>query len=123
MTFSRRGSLHLRLRTFRGGAHPPTSKELTKHLGIVEAKLPERVVVALRQSLGTPAEPCVKIGDIVRVGQKIGEANGFVSAPVHAPISGKVTAIGRFPHPLGSEQPAIVIEGDGTDEWHEQIVP
>lgn len=81
------------------------------------------MVVALRQSLGTPAEPCVKIGDTVRVGQRIGDANGFVSVPVHAPISGRVTAIGRFPHPLGSEQPAIVIEGDGTDEWHDSVRP
>lgn len=81
------------------------------------------MVVPLRQSLGAPAEPCVKIGDAVLVGQRIGEANGFVSVPVHAPISGKVTAIGRFPHPLGSEQPAIVIEGDGTDEWHDSARP
>ena len=111
----------LRLKTFAGGAHPPTHKDLTRSTGIVDAALPERVVVPLRQSLGAPAEACVKIGDAVRVGQKIGEANGFISVPVHASVSGKVVAIGRFPHPLGSEQPAIVIEGDGADEWHESV--
>jgi electron transport complex protein RnfC len=79
------------------------------------------VVIPLRQSLGAPAEPCVKIGDEVRVGQKIGEAAGFVSVPVHASISGKVAAVGRFPHPVGGEQQAIVIEGDGEDAWHESV--
>jgi len=78
-------------------------------------------VIPLRQSLGAPAEPCVKIGDEVRVGQKIGEAAGFVSVPVHASISGKVAAVGRFPHPVGGEQQAIVIEGDGEDAWHESV--
>jgi len=56
------------------------------------------------------------------VGQLIGEATGFVSVPVHTPIAGKVAAVGRFPHPLGGEQEAIVIEGDGTDDWHESVV-
>jgi electron transport complex protein RnfC len=79
------------------------------------------VVIPLRQSLGAPAEPCVKVGDEVEVGQKIGEAAGFVSVPVHASISGKVAAVARFPHPVGGEQPAIVIEGDGEDAWHESV--
>lgn len=77
----------------------------------------------LGQSLGAPAEPCVRIGDAVLVGQRIGDASGFVSVPVHAPISGKVAAVGRFPHPLGSERPAIVIEGDGADRRHESVRP
>jgi electron transport complex protein RnfC len=81
------------------------------------------VVIPLRQSLGAPAEPCVKVGDEVKVGQKIGEAAGFVSVPVHASISGSVAAIARFPHPVGGEQPAIVIEGDGEDAWHDSVEP
>jgi electron transport complex protein RnfC len=81
------------------------------------------VVIPLRQSLGAPAQACVKVGDEVKVGQKIGEAAGFVSVPVHASISGKVAAIGRFPHPVGGEQQAIVIEGDGEDAWHESVTP
>jgi electron transport complex protein RnfC len=79
------------------------------------------VVIPLRQSLGAPAQPCVKVGDEVKVGQKIGDAAGFVSVPVHASISGGVAAIARFPHPVGGEQPAIVIEGDGEDAWHESV--
>jgi len=113
----------LGLKTFSGGVHPPTFKNLTEGIEITAAALPERVVIPLGQSLGAPAEPCVSIGDEVKVGQKIGEAAGFVSVPVHASIAGKVAAIGRFPHPVGGERPAIVIEGDGTDEWHESVCP
>ena len=65
----------------------------------------------------------VKVGDEVKVGSVIGEASGFVSVPVHASISGKVTAVGRFPHPLGGEQQAVVIEGDGEDSWDESVQP
>jgi electron transport complex protein RnfC len=81
------------------------------------------VVIPLRQSLGAPATPVVKVGDEVKVGSVIGEAAGFVSVPVHASISGKVTAVGRFPHPLGGEHQAIVIEGDGEDAVHESVQP
>lgn len=83
--------------------------------------MPARVVVPLRQALGAPAEPCVKVGDEVRTGQKIGVASGFVSVPVHASISGRIAAIGRFPHPLGGEQQAIVIEGEGDQAWHDSV--
>lgn len=65
----------------------------------------------------------MKVGDEVKVGQMIGEAAGFVSVPVHASISGKVTAVSRFAHPLGGEHQAIVIEGDGEDAWHESVKP
>lgn len=103
--------------------HPSDSKKLTNNIEIVEPPLPGRVVIPLRQSLGAPAEACVKVGDEVKVGQKIGEAAGFVSVPVHASISGKVAAVGRFPHPLGGEQQAVVVEGDGEDAWHESVKP
>ena len=111
----------LGLRTFSGGVHPSDSKKLTNALEIIEPPLPERVVIPLRQSLGAPAEPCVKIGDEVSTGEKIGDAAGFVSVPVHASITGSVSAIGRFPHPLGGEHQAIVIEGNGEDTWHESV--
>lgn len=109
------------LKSFSGGVHPPPSKELTNSVPIAEARLPKRVAIPLRQCLGAPAQVCVEIGDEVRVGQKIAEASGFVSVPAHASISGKVTAITRFPHPVGGEGEAVVIEGDGGDAWHEGI--
>jgi electron transport complex protein RnfC len=59
----------------------------------------------------------VKEGDEVRLGQKIAEADGFISVPAHASVSGKVKTIGEFPHPLGRKMPAILIENDGRDEW------
>ena len=101
--------------------HPATSKALTKDAKVVDARLPERVVIPLRQSLGAPATPCVAVGDEVKVGTKIGEPGGFVSVPVHASISGKVAAVGRFPHPSGGEDMAVVIEGDGADTWDETL--
>ncbi|MBN2565217.1 MAG: electron transport complex subunit RsxC [Candidatus Eisenbacteria bacterium] len=111
------------LKTFSGGVHPADSKKLTNRVAIVEPALPERVLIPLRQSLGAPAKPLVKVGDKVLAGQMIGEPAGFVSVPVHASISGQVTALGRFPHPLGGEDTAIVIEGDGRDAWHESVAP
>jgi len=77
----------------------------------------------MRQSIGAPAKAVVAVGDEVKLGQVVGEANGFVSVPVHASIAGKVAAVGRFPHPLGGESEAVVIEGDGSDEWHESVKP
>ena len=106
---------------FKGGIHPNYSKEKTERLPIIDAKIPKRVVIPISQHIGAPCEPIVKIGDAVKKGQKLGEAKGFVSAPVHSSISGKVTAIAKFPHPSGRDALSIVIESDGTDEWVEGL--
>ncbi len=104
---------------FYGGVHPPENKFLTESKPIVKAKVPHRVVIHLQQHIGVPAKPLVSVGDIVRVGDVIGEAQGFVSAAVHASISGTVRAVGLAPHPLGRAGLAVSIEGDGEDEWIE----
>jgi len=106
-----------------GGVHPPENKFLTENKPIEKAKLPRRVVIPLIQHIGTPAKAIVKIGDRVKRGQTIAEADGFVSVPVHSSISGRVSAIGKFPHPFGKNLPAIVIESDGKDEWDESVKP
>ena len=80
---------------------------------------PSRVVLPVSQHLGAPAKPCVKVGQRVRVGEVVAEPGGFVSAAVHATISGEVEAIEPRPHPAGLTVPAIVIKGDGEDEWIE----
>lgn len=80
---------------------------------------PSRVVLPVSQHLGAPAKPCVEVGQRVRVGEVVAEAGGFVSAPVHATISGEVEAIEPRPHPVGLTVPAIVIKADGEDEWIE----
>ncbi len=103
--------------TFSGGVHPADNKYLTAHKATVSAAIPKRAVIPLSQHIGAPTKPLVVIGQEVKKGEKIGETTGFVSAPVHASISGKVVAIGNFPHILGADLPSIVIESDGKDEW------
>ncbi|HLB24741.1 MAG TPA: electron transport complex subunit RsxC, partial [Nitrospirota bacterium] len=106
---------------FRGGVHPPDRKKATESLPVADARLPERVVIPMAQHIGAPAQPIVKVGDLVKKGQKVGEAQGPVSVPVHASISGKVIAVGSFPSPMGFDAPAVVIESDGADEWAEDL--
>jgi len=103
--------------TFSGGVHPADNKQLTAHKPTVIAAHPKRAIIPLSQHIGAPTKPLVVIGQEVKKGEKIGETTGFVSAPVHASISGKVAAIGNFPHILGSDMPSVVIESDGKDEW------
>ncbi len=103
--------------TFSGGVHPADNKYLTAHKATTPAAIPKRAVIPLSQHIGAPTKPLVVIGQEVKKGEKIGETTGFVSAPVHASVSGKVVAIGSFPHILGSDMPSIVIESDGKDEW------
>lgn len=100
---------------FRGGIHPPDYKALTANAVIETLPPPETAVVPLVQHLGVPADACVARGDEVTRGQKIGTARGFVSANVHAPISGKVTAVGAVSLPGGGSGNAVTIASDGND--------
>ncbi len=101
--------------TFERGIHPDYQKELTSDKPIAVAQLPQRVVIPLSQHTGAPAKPEVNIGNEVKRGQLIGSPASFVSASVHASISGKVVAIGDFPQSSGKMVSSIVIESDGTD--------
>jgi electron transport complex protein RnfC len=104
---------------FHGGVHLPDEKELSNGAPVAEAALPERLVIPLQQHIGAPAKAIVKAGERVLKGQKIGEAQGYVSAPVHASSSGTVVAVEKrpIPHPSGLSAPCIVIETDGEDAW------
>jgi electron transport complex protein RnfC len=102
--------------TFERGIHPHDSKELTAKNHTKKAHIPNRVVIPLSQHIGAPAKAEVSIGDEVKKYQVIGSPPGFVSAPVHASISGKVVAISEFLHPSGMMIPSIVIESDEKDE-------
>jgi electron transport complex protein RnfC len=104
---------------FKGGTHPPDSKEYTKDIPISRVKVPARVAVPLLQHIGAPCIPAVKAADEVRKGQVIGTAGGFVSAPVHSPVSGKVSGISSVPHPSGAMVPAVLIENDLQETWVE----
>jgi len=104
--------------TFCGGIHPSYNKALSAGSPIREMPLPARLVVPLSQHLGAPAKPVVKVGDAVTAGQLIAEQNGFISAPVHAPACGKVSAIEETLTASGRPCAAVVIETDGSPEWH-----
>lgn len=105
------------LATFKGGIHPPDKKELSKDRAIVPTKPPKKVVIPLAQHIGAPCKSIVNIGQEVKKGELIGAPEGFVSAPVHSSVSGKVIAIGEFPLPSGRMAASVVIENDGKEEW------
>ena len=111
----------MRKRTFKRGVHPPYRKAATQELPLVNMPPPERVVIPFSQHIGAPSEPIVAVGDEVKVGQPISQAEGFVSVPSHASISGKVVAIEPLPHPLGMKVEAAVIERDSTDAGEAEI--
>jgi len=103
----------------RTGVHPPARK-LTRARAIEHMPLPSKVILPLQQHIGACAKAVVKRGDEVKVGQVIAESDGFVSAPIHATISGTVKQITTIASPItGQPVPAIIIESDGKDEWIE----
>ncbi len=100
-------------RSFVGGMHIPEYKSLTNDVPIRRMAIPDRVIVPLMQHSGAPCEPLVQVGATVQLGQKIGDSEEFISAPVHATLSGTVVAIERRTHPAGEAVECVVIEGKG----------
>ncbi|QSX07279.1 electron transport complex subunit RsxC [Sedimentibacter sp. zth1] len=109
--------------TFKGGIHPPHFKKLTEQKAIEKAIEPKVVVVPLQQHIGAPCEALVKVGELVKAGQKIGESKSFVSANIHSSISGVVKNIGMYNTSGGSKVNCIVIESDGKFTVHESVKP
>ncbi|MEW6400130.1 MAG: electron transport complex subunit RsxC, partial [Bacillota bacterium] len=109
----------------RGGVHPTGRKELSAEHPIRVLPMPARLFVPLQQHIGAAAQVRVAVGDKVLKGQLIAGSVGMVSAPVHAPTSGTVVAIGDFPapHPSGLPVPTLTLEADGEDRWLETDVP
>ena len=104
------------LLTFKGGIHPYEGKELTMDKPI-ETYLPKgELVYPLSQHIGAPAKPVVKKGDRGLVGQRIAEAGGFVSAHIHASVSGTVKNIEPRLTAGGTKAESIIIENDGEYE-------
>ncbi|HNW94227.1 MAG TPA: electron transport complex subunit RsxC [bacterium] len=97
------------MRLFPGGIHPDDRKAATAAAAIQAAPLPAVATVFFSQHIGKPARPVVKVGDEVLTGQLLGEPDGFVSAAVHSPVTGKVTALAEVPHPCGEPRLAAVI--------------
>ena len=97
---------------FRHGVHPPEEKELTNQLPIRRMPYPDELVLPLRQHAGKPAKLCVKVGDHVERGDTVGEADGFMSVPIHASAAGTVVDVDWWPHPDGSMAEAVRIKVD-----------
>jgi electron transport complex protein RnfC len=107
------------LKSFQGGIHPPfDGKSLSKDKEITKAPLPDVAYLYMSQHIGAPAKVVVAKGDVVKKGQKVGEAPAMVSANVHASIAGKVTDILFKPHPVtGARTQVVVLQREGEDEW------
>ena len=103
-----------------GGVHPSDNKQWSKGSAIEAMELPDVVNIPLAQHIGAPATAVVKKGDSVVVGQLIAEPTGFMSAAIHAPISGTVTAVDMQVNGQGLRQMMITIKREG-DEWDAAI--
>ncbi len=102
--------------SFKGGVHPPCNKHLTEALDITVLPPPEKVTIPISMHIGAPSKIIVKRGDQVKIGQVIAESGGFVSSPAHSSVSGEVSSVGPFPHPLGKHITAIEIVNDKKED-------
>ena len=108
------------MKTFRiGGVHPAENK-LSAAAPIREAQLPKQAVFSMFQHIGAPAVPVVKKGDKVKVGTLLGEAGGFVSAPVYSSVSGTVSKVDVALDASDTRRMAVYVDVEG-DEWEEGI--
>ena len=111
------------LKTFRGGLHIPDHKENTNKVPIRKIDGAPVHIFPLRQHIGATLEPKVKVGDLVKIGDVIADSDAFLSVPVHASISGKVTDIKPYFHPSGIKTTAIFVENDNQYDVSENIKP
>lgn len=113
----------MKFKTFRGGVHPDDKKSLTNKLPIVEQSPSKIMVFPMLQHIGKPCIPTVQKGDYVKMYQMIGEAEGFVSAPVHSSVSGTVIDVSPQLTASGEKVMSVVIENDFLDEKAETAPP
>ncbi len=108
--------------SFFGGVHPKENKWYARDKEIQEFPAPDVLVIPMSQHIGAPCKPLVKKGDLVTVGQKIGDNQGLC-VPVHASVSGKVKVVENRPHTNGSTVMSVVIENDHQYTLCEEIKP
>lgn len=103
------------------GVHPDDHKRPAADRPVRVMPVPARLYLPLQQHLGGAARPVVLVGQKVKKGELIAEAQGMVSAPIHAPTSGTIAAVTEItaPHPSGLTLPAIILDADGADAWCE----
>ncbi len=111
----------IELHAFDGGIHPAENKHQSTTRSIQQASLPSELILPLHQHIGAAGIPIVGVGDTVLKGQPVARAQGFVSVPLHAPTSGRITAIELrpVPHASGLEELCIILAPDGQDTWIE----
>lgn len=110
---------------FGGGIEISPNKAISLEKPLTKASLPNIIKIPLRQHIGLQARPIVTAGEYVYKGQCIAEAQGSISAPIHASTSGTVKEIAEhsMPNPSGAKSPCIVIDVDGKDAWEKAPVP
>lgn len=106
----------------RGGVYVAHNK-LTAEKETVRITPPEIVTLPMSQHIGAPCTPTVKKGDKVYVGQLIGDSDKYVSAPIHASVSGTVTAVQDVKLANGKMAPAVTIESDGEMKLFDGLEP
>jgi electron transport complex protein RnfC len=113
----------MRLFKIRGGVHPDDRKELSAACPIEDLPMPALLHIPLQQHIGAPASPAVRRGQKVAKGQLLANSQGMISAPVHAPTSGRIVGIGSYPahHASGLNVRTISLQPDGEDRWAEDI--
>lgn len=109
---------------FHGGIHPPEQKFLTSTKPIASARIPQQLIIPIRQHIGQAGNLEVAIGDKVLKGQALSSSDSPMQLPVHAPTSGTITAIkpSIIPHPSGLSETCIVLSPDGEDTWCERNI-
>lgn len=107
-------------RLFFGGIHPKYNKEMSTGITEFKSIAPKQVVIPMQQHIGAPCTPMVQKGNLVKLGQKIGDGEGLC-VPVHASVSGKVVAVEPRPHISGRDVMAVVIENDFQDTAVEMV--
>src|SRR5699024_8676601 len=115
--------MSLKTVTFSGGVHMDGRKELTKDKAIEKAIETELVHIPLHQHVGAPCKALVKAKDNVKIGQKIGDSEASLTAPVHSSVSGVVKKIEEIYTPDGYKVESVIIESDGLNEIDESIKP
>lgn len=101
---------------FKGGIHPPDRKAATAGSPVEWMPVPSRLVLPMSQHLGAPCAPIVEVGQHVSRGEVIGSVDAFVSAPVHSPVDGEVTAIAPCLTAAGSRVTAVTIKPDAEQD-------
>jgi electron transport complex protein RnfC len=109
----------MKLFRIKGGVHPGDCKTLTAERCIEDLPLPELLHIPLQQHIGSPAAPVVRRGDQVLKGQLLAHSQGMISAPVHAPTSGRIMGVGNYPahHASGLSVRTITLRPDNNEQW------